>query len=117
MRELKRLFLLVLFLTFLGGIGTGAWIGGLTAAPAATAAGTDDRVAEFERRLDLDKTQVRKLRQILGHHDRKIRHLQNEITAEQFKRKLAQEDRSRDQIRQILTVKQREEYDKLLGRR
>ena len=117
MRELKRLLLLVLFLTFLGGIGTGAWIGSLTASPAAATPVDDDRVAEFQRRLGLDATQVRKLREILGDHDRKIRRIQNEITAQQFKRKLAQEDFSREQIKGILTLKQREEYDKLLGRR
>ena len=117
MRELKRLFLLVLVLTFLGGIGTGAWIGSLTAAPEAEVRHDDDRVAAFEERLSLDATQVRQLRVILAEHDGKIRNIRQQITKEQFRRKLAQEELSRARIREILTQEQRREYDNLLGRR
>ena len=117
MRELKQLMVIVLALTFLGGIGAGTWIGSLTAAtPESNVMTTDDRVDEFERRLSLDATQVRKLRMILATHDSRIRNIQQEVTKEQFQRKLAQEELSRDAIRKILKTDQREEYDKLLGR-
>ena len=116
MRELKRLFLAVLALTFLGGIGTGAWIGSLTAAPGTDVWTTDDRADEFEKRLGLDATQLRRLRVILAEHDGRIRNIQLQVTKEQFRRKLEQEELSRQKIRGILTTIQREEYDKLLGR-
>ena len=117
MRELKRLMLIVLALTFLGGIGTGAWIGSLTAAtPDSNVMSTDDRVDAFEKRLSLDATQIRKLRMILATHDGRIRNIQQAVTKEQFQRKRTQEEQSRNEIRKILREDQREEYDKLLGR-
>lgn len=116
MRELKRLFLIVLGLTFLGGVGTGAWIGSLTAGPDTEIATTDRRVAEFERRLSLNATQVRQLSVILAEHDNRIHSIKQQITKEQFRRKLGQEALSRDRIRKILTAKQRKDYDKLRGR-
>ena len=116
MRELKRLFLAVLALTFLGGIGTGAWIGSLTAGPGTEVSTADDRADEFEKRFGLDATQMRLLRAVLAEHDGRIRNIQLQVTKEQFRQKLAQEELSRQKIRQILTTKQREEYDKLLGR-
>lgn len=116
MRELKRLFLIVLGLTFLGGVGAGTWIGSLTAGPDTEIATTDRRVAEFERRLSLNATQVRQLSDILAEHDNRIHSINQQVTKEQFRRKLGQEALSRDRIRKILTPQQREEYDKLLGR-
>ena len=116
MRELKRLLLIVLGLTFLGGVGTGAWIGSLSAGPETEISTTDGRVAEFERRLGLDATQVRLLRVILAEHDNRIDTIHRQVTSEQFRRKLGQEELSRNKIRRILTGQQREEYDKLLGR-
>ena len=116
MRELKRLLLIVLGLTFLGGVGTGAWIGSLTAGPDAVISTIDDRVAAFEQRLSLDATQVRQLGLILAEHDTRIHSIQQQVTKEQFRRKLAQETLSRDRIRKILRGPQLEEYDKLFGR-
>jgi hypothetical protein len=89
MRQLKRLFLIVAGLTFVGGIGTGAWIGTLLAAPPKPAAKLDRRVQDFEHYFpDLDATQKRQLREA-----------------------------SRKRIRLILTDPQRTEYDKLVGSR
>lgn len=114
MSDLKRMFVLALVLVFLGGLGTGAWIGSLTAGPQAAAAPDDTRVEDFERLLTLNASQVRQLRAILDSHDSQIRRIKQELNASQQRRKLQVEERSRAAIRAILTKEQQREYDKLL---
>ena len=116
MQDLKRMFLLALALTFVGGIGLGAWVGSLAAASPAPAGRVDDRVEQFEKRLTLDATQMRQLRGILDEFDRQILAIQREVSASQMRRRLAAEERSRGRIRAILKPGQQLDYDKLLGR-
>jgi len=116
MRDLKRMLFAALLLTFLGGIGLGAWVGSLAAAPPAPVARVDDRVEQFEKRLTLDATQMRQLRTILDEYDRRIRAIRREVSASQMRRTLAEEERSRGRIRAILEPGQQLDYDKLLGR-
>ena len=49
MGELRRLILWVVGLTFLGGVGTGAWVGTLMAAPAKPGFSIDRRVSDVQR--------------------------------------------------------------------
>ncbi|MHC4958973.1 MAG: hypothetical protein ACYTGN_11420 [Planctomycetota bacterium] len=117
MGSLKRMVLLALAFAFIGGLGTGAWIGTLTAAPVNSGDPTiDDRVGEFERALDLDATQLRQLRSVLDAHDKAIDEIHRDITTEQFRRKLATEERTRRLIRALLRPGQEAEYDKRIGR-
>jgi hypothetical protein len=117
MRQLKQLFLIVLGLTFLGGIGTGAWIGTLLAAPPKQAAKLERRVQEFMDTFDLDATQERQLRTVLADYDHKKDRIKATLTPEQFRRIRTLEETSRKRIRLILNDPQRAEYDKLVGSR
>jgi len=117
MRQLKQLFLIVLGLTFVGGIGTGAWIGTLLAAPPKSGAGLERRVGDFERHFDLDATQKRQLKTVLADYDHKKGKIRATITPEQLRQIRALEAASRKRIRLILTDPQRTEYDKLVGSR
>jgi hypothetical protein len=117
MRQLKRLFLVVLVLTFIGGVGTGAWIGTLLAAPPRRAAKLERRVQDFRQVFDLDATQERQLRTVLADYDRKKEQIKATLTPEQLRRIRALEDASRKRIRLILTEAQRAEYDKRVGSR
>jgi hypothetical protein len=117
MRQLKRLLLIVLGLTFLGGLGTGAWIGTLLAAPPRPAARLDRRVDDFKRHFDLDATQERQLRTVLADYDHRKDQIKNTLTPEQLRQIHALEEASRKRIRLLLTEAQRMEYDKLAGSR
>lgn len=117
MRQLKRLLLIVLGLTCLGGLGTGAWIGTLLAAPPEPGARLDRRVDDFTFHFDLDATQERQLRTVLADYDRRKDQIKGTLTPEQLRRIRALEETSRKRIRLILTEPQRTEYDKLVGSR
>lgn len=117
MHQLKRLFLIVLGLTFVGGIGTGAWIGTLLAAPPKKAASLERRVHDFRQHFDLDATQERQLKTVLADYDHKKGKIKATLTAEQLRQIRALEEASRKKIRLILTDPQRTEYDKLVGSR
>jgi hypothetical protein len=117
MRELKRLIIAVLALTFLGGVGTGAFIGTLTAASKDRAQSLGDRVQDFKQHFpDLTSSQERQLRTVIHEHDEKIRAIRRRLSAKQFREQLAEEEAARARIRQVLTERQRAEYDKLIGR-
>jgi hypothetical protein len=116
MGELRRLILWVVGLTFLGGVGTGAWIGTLMAAPDRPEFSIDRRVSDFQRHFELNPSQVRRLRQVLAEHDGRVRAIREELSGEQFRRQLETEEQSRRRIRELLTEEQRREYDKLLRR-
>jgi hypothetical protein len=114
MRQLKALLLSALALVFLGGVGTGAWIGSLAAsAPGPT---LDRRVRDFTKVYDLSPTQVRQLREILYDFDHNKKRIQ-QPTAEQFRELRALEAESRGRIRQMLTAEQLMMYDRRAGSR
>ena len=118
MRELKRLFIGVLALTFVGGIGLGAWVGTLTAAPRFQERDLDRRVQDFTDHFDLNESQIRQLRAILYRHDKAVAKIQERMTAQERRDTWAQEDASRERIRnEVLTPAQREEYDRLRKRK
>ncbi len=117
MRQLKQLLFIVLVLTFVGGVGTGAWIGTLLAAPPRAAARLDRRVDDFRQHFDLDATQQRQLRTVLADYDRKKEQIKATLTPEQLRRIRTLEESSRERIRLLLTEPQRTEYDKLVGSR
>jgi hypothetical protein len=106
MRQLKALLLAAMALVFVAGVGTGAWIGTLAAAPRAPRS-LDRRVEDFRRMLGLSPTQARQVREILADHDRKREEMRRP-TPEQ----LALETGTRARIRTILTEEQRREYDR-----
>jgi hypothetical protein len=116
MGELRRLIFWVVVLTFLGGVGTGAWVGTLMAAPERTEFTIDRRVSDFQRYFELSASQVRRLRQVIAEHDARVRDIRAELSDEQFLRQLQTEQESRERIRGILTEEQQREYDKLLRR-
>lgn len=117
MRQLKQLLLIVLVLTFVGGIGTGAWIGTLLAAPPKPGAKLERRVGDFMEHFDLDATQERQLRTVLADYDHRKEQIKATLTPEQLRRIRTLEDSSRQRIRLLLAEPQRREYDKLVGSR
>jgi len=114
MRELKRLFFAVLVLTFIGGMGTGAWIGTLTAGTVDTAPSVDRRVDDFRMHFDLTKSQIRRLRAAIAEYDGQVKRIHSELSQAQFQSILQEQTRSRAKVRQVLTDEQKVEYDKLL---
>jgi len=119
MRRLKQLFCLVLALTFIGGFGAGAWVGTLTASAPREAAPSsiDRRVGDFQFHFELSPTQIRQLRTVLAVHDRERAKIVQIVSAQQRQQTDRLEGKSRDEIRQLLTDRQRTEYDKLVGPR
>jgi len=116
MRELRRLFLLVLVLTFIGGIGTGAWIGSLRAAPQIRTTDTlDRRINDWKLAFpDLTASQVRRLREILARYDAQVDQIRREVSAEQFQRIDSLLEQSRGEVRLVLEPEQRARYDALV---
>ena len=117
MREVKRLILAVMALTFLAGVGTGTWIQSLRAASDEPVASVDRRVQDFERHFELTARQERVLRGILHDYDRTAAQIKSEITGEQMRKLNDLQEASRDRIRLMLEGPQRAEYDRLIGRR
>ena len=116
MRQLKLLLLATLLLTFVGGVGTGAWIGSLVAGPDHTALDSvDRRVGEFAEFFDLDATQVRRIRTVLLVHEKQKAEIR-QLTPEQFQRIRRLEEKTRDEIRTVLDEQQRIKYDNRSGR-
>jgi hypothetical protein len=119
MREFKGLLIAALVLTFLGGMGAGAWVRSLAAAPEVVRPGSvDRRLDDFQQAFpDLSASQMRQLRTVLLRHDDAVRKIRERLSAEQFREKLASEAASREEIRGILTETQRVEYDKRTRRK
>ena len=114
MRDLKRLLSVVLLLTFLAGIGMGAWIGKLAAAPKEDARSVERRVSDWQRFFQLNATQVRRLESILAQYDQQVRRVREQGTAEQTRKIRTLQEESRQTIRKlVLTLEQQREYDKL----
>jgi len=118
-REFKGLLIAALVLTFLGGMGAGAWVRSLAAAPQTTSPGSvQRRMDDFRSAFpDLTASQMRQLRAVLLRHDDAVDRIQRRLSTEQFQEKLAREAASREEIRGILTDSQRAEYDKLTRRK
>ncbi|MDH3592606.1 MAG: hypothetical protein OER88_12045 [Planctomycetota bacterium] len=116
MRELRRLMLAVLVLTFLGGVGTGAWIGSLAAKPAGTPGPNPERrIQDWQQAFpDLTATQIRQIRTILSRHDRAVGEIRQRVSARQWREQRAQEDSSREELRQVLNEEQRRKYNRIV---
>ena len=83
MREVKRLIIGVMVLTFLAGVGTGTWIQSLLAAsPEKASANLDRRVQDFEQHFELSQTQIRLLKGVLLDYDMKKREIRDRVSAE-----------------------------------
>ncbi len=116
MRELKRMFVAALCLTFLGGLGAGVFLGGLRAATPAPSGPLDRRVQDWQGAFELTPSQVRRLREILARYDLGVQQLRDAIGAEQYRRIEELRERHRVQIRSdVLTPEQRVEYDRRRG--
>ena len=115
MRDLRNLLFAVILLTFVGGVGTGAWIGSLTAAtPGAPHHSVDRRVEDWNNAFLLDRSQNRHLRAVLEEYDIRRERIRNEVDAEQFRRIFALQETCRDKIRELLTDEQRARYDDMI---
>jgi len=116
MRNFKFLLLAVMGLTFLGGVGTGAWIGTLAAQSERPQTVVDRRVQEFTAYYDLSPVQARQLRTILVQYDRSKEDVR-QLTPEQFRELRELEEATRRRIRDLLDPAQQKDYDKLNQRR
>lgn len=110
MRQLKLLLFLTLALTFVGGIGTGAWIGSLVAGPEEPRGTAERRVADYTEFYDLNETQQRELETILLRFDHRRGQIR-QLTAEQLQEMRRLEDETRANIRALLTAEQQRKYD------
>ncbi len=116
MRELRRMFLAALCLTFVGGVAAGVFIGGLRAAPAPLPGPLDRRVQDWQGAFSLTPSQERRLREILARYDMGAQQIRDQIGAEQYRQLEELRERHRAQIRaDVLTPEQRTEYDRRRG--
>ncbi len=120
MNSLYRLFAIVLALTFVAGLGTGAWVGTLTAGSA------DKEDSSRERRLqdwqdalpDLSVTQMRRIRTILAEHDRAVALIRERLDRTQWAEILQLESQNREKLHKVLTKSQRQKLaERNQGRR
>ena len=70
MHGLKGPILLALLLAFIGGVGAGAWIGSLRAAPLVPLRSVDRRLESWKERYDLTPSKERRLREVLIRYDK-----------------------------------------------
>jgi len=116
MRELKRMFLAALCLTFVAGLGAGVFVGGLRAAPAPMPGPLDRRVQDWHGVFSLTPSQERRLRELLARYDMGAQQIRDQIGAEQYRQLEGLRERTRAQIREdVLTPEQRTEYDRRRG--
>ena len=112
MRDIRNLFLAVILLTFVGGVGIGAWLGSLHAAPAqAPNRGVERRMEDWKRVFDLDASQERRLRAALHFYEIERDRIRQEVSSEQYLRVRHLQEQCREKVREILTPEQREQYD------
>ena len=112
MRDIRNLFLAVIVLTFIGGVGTGAWIGSLRAAPAqANKRSIDRRMEDWNQAFELDASQTRRLRAALHYYENQRERIRRDVTVEQGVRVLRLKEECRQRVREILTPEQRAEFD------
>jgi len=115
MSSFKRLFLTVLGLTFIGGLGTGAFVGTLLASPKVEVQREDRRIDDFREILDVDDLQVERLRHIFARHQIELSGLRRTIQQENGLRYNEVHELCRQRIREILTDEQRTLYDRRRG--
>ena len=115
MSSFKRLFLTVLGLTFIGGLGTGAFVGTLLASPKVEVRPEDRRIDDFREILDVDDLQVERLRGIFDRHQIDLSGLRRTIQQENGRRYDEVHELCRQRIREILTDEQRALYDQRRG--
>jgi len=112
MRDIRNLFLAVILLTFVGGVGTGAWLGSLRAAPdQPNKRNIDRRMEDWNRVFQLDASQTRRLRGALQYYEAQRERIRQDAYAEQGARVLRLKEECREKVREILTPEQRAEYD------
>ena len=102
MREFKALVLGAVALAFVAGIGAGAWIGNLRAAPAANRISVDRRLEDWNNRYHLTPSQQRRVRAVLVRYDGGRDRIYSELNAEQWRRLNLLRKKSREEIDRIL---------------
>ncbi|MEE8104722.1 MAG: hypothetical protein V3T86_04210 [Planctomycetota bacterium] len=115
MNGFKKLLLTVLGLTFIGGLGTGAFVGTLLASSKVVAQPEDRRIDDFREILDVDELQVERLRRIFARHQIELTGLRRTIQQENGRRYNEVHELCRQRIREILTDEQRALYDQRRG--
>jgi len=116
MRGLKALFLATLGLTFLAGLGAGAWLGGLrAAAPAEAVPSIQTRVRDWNETFSLDRSQERRLQAILVYYDEESARIYRDLDAERFRQLHQLREECRVKLREMLTPEQQAEYDRRHG--
>ena len=84
MREFKAAILLALVLAFVGGLGAGAWIGSLRAAPQTPRRSVDRRLESWKERYELTPSQERRLREVLIRYDKGRDRVRAQMDAERW---------------------------------
>ena len=112
MRDIRNLFLSVILLTFVGGVGVGAWLGSLRAAPAQPQKrSVERRMEDWKQVFELDASQERRLRAALNYYEMQRDRIRQEVSSEQFVRVHRLQEECREKVREILTPEQRALYD------
>jgi len=107
MRGWKRLFFAVQALTLVGGLGIGAFVATLSAAPELPASpSVERRVGEYREAFDLDASQARRLREVLERHDAEARAVRERIDEERFRELQRIHERAREELRGLLDERQ-----------
>ncbi|MEM8885313.1 MAG: hypothetical protein AAGD14_14690 [Planctomycetota bacterium] len=87
MAGLKRTIAAALLLAFVAGLGAGAWMSDLRAAPRKAATPSADRRADaFQEKYDLTASQRRRVRDIIVRYDQKRRSILTELDSERWQR-------------------------------
>ena len=102
MGGIKRTVFFALLLAFVAGIGAGAWVSDLRAAPDAPANSIERRVEAWRDRYDLTTSQVRRLRDVLLRYDAGSKRVLTELDTERWRRIKRLESDARKDIDRIL---------------
>ena len=103
MRGLKGAVCLALVLAFCAGVGAGAWLGDLRAAPdEPRTVSIDKRVEAWSKAHDLTKSQERQIRDVLLRYDADRRNIRSEMSKDQWARVHKLRLESREKIDRIL---------------
>ena len=86
MSDVKRTVLFALLLAFVGGIGAGAWVSDLRAAPNTVQPSIERRVEAWRAKYDLTPSQVRQVRDVLLRYDAGSTRIRNEMDSERWRR-------------------------------
>ncbi|MHC4953159.1 MAG: hypothetical protein ACYTGZ_04660 [Planctomycetota bacterium] len=102
MREFKAAILLALVLAFVGGLGAGAWIGSLRAAPQTPRRSVDRRLESWKERYELTPSQERRLREVLIRYDKGRDRVRAQMDAERWTHVDKLRRKAHDDIQEIL---------------